>query len=298
MSLFDAYLMVDWSSNSRPKRGRDSIWLGWWSCRDRDSFGKANPRTRAEAKRLVLDLLRQWKENGERVLVGFDFGYSYPRGTATALKQDGSEPWRRVWELLSYRIEDRDNNKNNRFEVAAELNEQMGAQLFWRCPPSYKGEHLQRLKPAASGMMIPTFRLTEDALRRRRAGVQEAWKLLGIGAVGGQMLTGIPVVHKLRDHPDLAPISKVWPLETGFTGEPSPESGPFILHAEIWPGILDGLDETDASCRDEAQVRELCRLFRDLDEVGQLQGLFDRPDGLTDEEVSVCENEEGWTLGA
>ena len=27
MTLFDAYLMVDWSAEARPKLGRDSIWL-------------------------------------------------------------------------------------------------------------------------------------------------------------------------------------------------------------------------------------------------------------------------------
>jgi uncharacterized protein (TIGR02246 family) len=87
-------------------------------------------------------------------------------------------------------------------------------------------------------------------------------------------------------------------LETGFTSEPAPESGPFILHAEIWPGVLDNLDEAGASCRDEAQVRELCWAFRDLDEAGRLRELFERPAGLTDEQVRICESEESWTLGS
>lgn len=297
MSLFDAYLMVDWSSNSRPKRGRDSIWLGWWPHRGDDTFGTANPRTRTEAKGLVLDRLLRWKEEGQRVLVGFDFGYAYPRGTAAALMLTGTEPWLQVWEFLSSRIEDKANNRNNRFRVAAELNTLMGANLFWGCPQNAVSETLQPLKSTVP-MTIPLYRITEEALRQRGKWVQDAFKLFAPGAVGGQMLTGIPVVHELRDHPDLSAISRVWPLETGFTSEPTPESGPFILHAEIWPGILDVLDETGAICRDEAQVRELCRLFRDQDEAGQLRKLFERPAGLTDEQVRICENEESWTLGA
>jgi uncharacterized protein (TIGR02246 family) len=298
MSLFDAYLMVDWSSNSMPKKGVDSIWLGWWSRQSPDSFDTANPSTRAAAKGLVLDRLLQWKESGQRVLVGFDFGYAYPRGTAAALKLEGDKPWRCLWELLSSLIQDKANNRNNRFEVASELNALLGANLFWGCPQAKETAHLQPRKSATVEMMPPRFRLTEEAFRRQGMGVQEAWKLFTTGSVGSQMLTGIPVVQQLRDHRDLAAISKVWPLETGFTSAPVPESGPFILHAEIWPGILDALDESGASCRDEAQVRELCRLFRDLDATDCLRELFERPTGLTDEQVRICEGEEGWTLGS
>jgi hypothetical protein len=296
MSLFDAYLMVDWSSNSTPKQGADSIWLGWMS-RDQERTETANPRTRAEAKALVLDLLLQWSRQAQRVLVGFDFSYAYPRGTAAALGLTGAEPWRQVWELLSSRLQDEANNRNNRFKVAAELNARMGANLFWGCPPNEASETLQ-VRKSPTPASISLYRLTEEALRHRGRWVQDAFKLFAPGAVGGQMLTGIPVVHALRDHPDLASISSVWPLETGFTSQPSPETGPFILHAEIWPGILGALDEQGVSCRDEAQVRDLCRLFRDQDEAGQLHRLFERPNGLTDDQVRICETEESWTLGA
>lgn len=296
MSLFDAYLIVDWSSNSNPKQGADSIWLGWGR-RDQDRVETANPRTRVEAKALVLALLLQWSREGLRVLVGFDFSYAYPHGTAAALGLTGTEPWRQVWELLSSRLHDEANNRNNRFKVAAELNARMGANLFWGCPQNEVCETLQPRKSSTSSS-IPLYRLTEEALRQRGRWVQDAFKLFAPGAVGGQMLTGIPVIHALRDHPDLLSISRVWPLETGFTSEPTPDAGPFILHAEIWPGILDDLDETSATCRDEAQVRDLCRLFRDQDDAGQLHRLFGRPAGLTNDQVRICETEESWTLGA
>ena len=29
MSIFDNYIAVDWSANSSPKSGADSIWIAW-----------------------------------------------------------------------------------------------------------------------------------------------------------------------------------------------------------------------------------------------------------------------------
>ena len=45
---------------------------------------------------------------------------------------------------------------------------------------------------------------------------QPCWKLLGAGSVGGQALTGIPVVRALRDDPRWRDEARVWPFETGL----------------------------------------------------------------------------------
>jgi hypothetical protein len=65
------------------------------------------------------------------------------------------------------------------------------------------------------------------------------WKLAGQGAVGSQALLGIPRVAAWRYDPGFAPFSRVWPFETGFTADAVPDSGPFVVHAEIWPGVLE-----------------------------------------------------------
>ena len=299
--LFDTYLIVDWSSNAKRKKGKDSIWLGWTRRRD-GSAETLNPSTRAEASRKVLDLLRRWTAEGDRVLVGFDFAYGYPRGLAEALGLAGPEPpWRRIWTELASRIQDAENNANNRFQVAADLNARMGTNVFWGCPP---GQVYEDLSPTSArfpvevrpGLHLSKHRVTELVLLRRRKNIQEVWKVCYPASVGGQILTGIPILEKIRFAPGLEPISRVWPLETGFTSEPVPSAGPFILHAEIWPGILDRLDS--AGIRDQAQVRELARWLRQWDESGRLGELFDRPKGLTDEEVRAAEEEESWTLGS
>jgi hypothetical protein len=134
-------------------------------------------------------------------------------------------------------------------------------------------------------------------------GVQEAWKLFGAGSVGSQALTGIPYVHGLRHYADLKDDSRVWPFETRFNERPSPDKGPFVLHTEIWPGVVR--TETDEMIgadplliRDQAQVRAMCTWATRQDDRGNFGRFFARPDGLTDEEADVCIKEEGWVLGA
>ena len=43
-----------------------------------------------------------------------------------------------MWDLLAQLVDDRDDNANNRFEVAAELNRRVGPGPgpFWGCPPA------------------------------------------------------------------------------------------------------------------------------------------------------------------
>ena len=115
--------------------------------------------------------------------------------------------------------------------------------------------------------------------------------------MGGQILTGIPAVREIRNHPDLADMSKVWPFETGFTPAPSAAGGPCIIHAEIWPGIVG--DQLEAGLlRDEAQVRAMVLWAAIQDANGNLGTQFDVPIGLNDGQVGLCIHEEGWILGS
>ena len=64
MSIFDNYIAVDWSANSSPKSGADSIWIAWLpkTC----NIQLFNPKTRFEALKLLKNLLI---ETDGRVLV-------------------------------------------------------------------------------------------------------------------------------------------------------------------------------------------------------------------------------------
>jgi hypothetical protein len=84
---------------------------------------------------------------------------------------------------------------------------------------------------------------------------------------------------------------------------PSPAQGPFILHAEIWPGVVEQIVQqllaaTPELIRDRAQVRVMCKWAAELDEQDKLGGYFAQPNGLTAQQVQTCVEQEGWILGA
>jgi hypothetical protein len=118
---FDAYLMVDWSANNRPKTGRDSIWYCLLErVKGRPRRTVANPPTRQQAVAQLITHLLDLTERGQSTLLGFDCAYGYPRGFALGL--DTTAPWRAVWDWLTANMQDDERNQNNRFEVAAEIN--------------------------------------------------------------------------------------------------------------------------------------------------------------------------------
>lgn len=292
-SLFDRYIAVDWSASNQPKSGKDSI----WSCvgdAHRGQLKTANHRTRRAAEAWLLKHLSAAVRAGQRVLVGLDFPYGYPAGFAAALNL-GGEPWRAVWKYLERHVSDGELNASNRFEVAAEINRQLGDRAsFWGRPEKLKLSTLPFRKevvydsPELGG--LSEWREVERQLQHLKTRPQSVWKLAGAGAVGSQSLVGIPVLARLRDHEVLRDVSRVWPFEVQV---PSVRAGsPAVVHAEIWPTIVPFADEP-GSCRDEQQVRALVRHWRARDGAGQLAGLFAAaPDN------GVVVREEGWVLGA
>ena len=268
MSLFDAYIAVDWSASSKPKRGTDSVWL----CKR--GSPPENPSTRDDATQRVRELLLQEVvATGKRVLVGFDFPYGYPRGFADLVAPGDGATWRRTWNALARRIRDQPSNANNRFDVAAHLNVDGGP--FWGCPAGHSREVLT----VKRGISFPHKGLQEfRAIERTVRGVQSAWKLHGAGSVGSQALLGIPRVASLRDDPALAPISAVWPFE--------PTRQAQVVHVEMWPGLVAPSAHT---IRDAGQVEALVAQWARLDEAGSLGPVFEVP-------RSAC-TEEGWIFG-
>ncbi|MGD8258580.1 MAG: hypothetical protein PVH56_13500 [Desulfobacterales bacterium] len=152
---------------------------------------------------------------------------------------------------------------------------------------------------AKNGKSLERPRITESRLRQ----VQETWKLFGAGSVGDQTLVGIPYLHQLRRHVDFADRSAVWPFETNFTSKPTLKMGPYVVHVEIWPGLVKNavalITEVEKTAiRDQIQVRALCQWAADLDLKIELGRLFNTPNGLDKNQIQVCIQHEGWILGA
>jgi hypothetical protein len=278
------------------------------TCTDESEVHETYHQTRESTTDYVLKRLLHHVALRRRVLVGFDFPYGYPKGLGFAFASaDACAPWRLIWTEVSSRLKDSDRNLNNRFDVATELNQyitQSGSGPFWGCPKDRANRHLHTHAPGypfstARGVRLNRFRLCEQRLR----GVQEAWGLFGKGRVGSQALTGIPRVNYLWSHPRIAQISRVWPFETGFTAKPTPLGGPFILHAEIWPGIvkqrvIEIIRGNPLIIGDQAQVRAMCQWAKLLDQENAFGLLFDTPTRLDDAQARSCVDEEGWILGA
>lgn len=312
MPMFDAYVFIDWSAanGEQPQQPTaDAVWVGELVRHPhRQCQREAYHRTRNDGIAHVMSVLVGHVKERRKVLVGFDFPYGYPAGFSRALcLPPGSQAWWAVWAELADRVQDAANNMSNRFAAAGELNNIAGngnSGPFWGCPVGTVVASLQGRSPGfpfnvTGGVLLQRLRLVETRLR----GTQETWKLFGAGSVGSQALVGIPYLYKLRRHLELAQFSRVWPFETQFTPTPSPSQGPFVLHAEIWPGVVeqktqDLVDADPALIRDRAQVRAMYKWAAECDDQGTLGEFFGPPNGLNQQQIQVCLEEEGWVLGA
>ncbi len=249
--MFDTFVMVDWSAATVPRTGRDSIWICWHA---KDKERLENPPTRHAAKSILADWLAAAMERGERVLIGFDFPFGYPSGFAARLGLSGP-PWRAVWDEIAGLLNDSEENGNNRFEIAAEFNRRVsnGCFPFWGRPPWFDTPFLgPKHHRAHEGGGLAERRLVDLHI----PSAQPCWKLLGAGSVGGQALTGIPVVRALRDDPRWIDRARIWPFETGLQ---APKEGAVVI-AEVYPSLW-AVSPADGEPKDAAQVRSVARFF-------------------------------------
>jgi precorrin-8X/cobalt-precorrin-8 methylmutase len=285
--VFDRIVVVDWSANSTPKVGADSIWI---ADDDGATVDCHNPATRSAAFDHLVSIVEAGRHR--QTLIGVDMSLGYPGGTAEALGLSGV-PWESTWALLAATINDGADNRNNRFEVAAALNERMGAPPgpFWGRPASADPDaRLTAKRPSRSTDTPPPWRIVEQRLRHEGRRPSSAWQLLGAGSVGSQMLVGIPVVERLRR---LAPEHvEVWPFTTGLV---APQRRPgLVVVAEVWPTLVP-CDHVDHPVRDARQVIASAHQLRRSVDDGGIAALFAPSVAAPDRDRIV--GEEGWILG-
>jgi hypothetical protein len=295
--LFNAYVIVDWSSASKPATGENSVWIGVMKrdVRFRLAFESFNPATRAEAETKLAAILDDLRKRGERALVGFDFPLGFPRGLADGLKlAHDAGPWRATWDFLVKMVKDKADNTNNRFGVASEINRRLtgGPFPFWGCPPKDALTTLQPKKTRPHGPDdLPEFRHAELLAK----GASPVWKLFTAGSVGGQAILGIPLVSRLKAARGAA--LQVWPFETGF--KPLTEAdlaGVEVVVAEVYPSLIKPLP-LPGEIKDQAQVRQTAEHFARLDEAGKLAAAFGPAKDADPAVVVDAAHEEGWILG-
>jgi precorrin-8X/cobalt-precorrin-8 methylmutase len=284
--LFDSYLIVDWSSAGVPKTGKDSIWIAH-AVRGSSGTHLENPPTRISAMKRISAILEGELAARRRVLAGFDFPFGYPEGTAARLA--GRPGWEAIWDKLADLLVEHPKNANNRFDVAGELNGCIteGPGPFWANGLKRDILDLPRKCPAGYGESLPA---RKRAAERYVRSAQEVWKLSGAGSVGGQALTGIAALERLRRMPSLSGKVSVWPFDTKLTAPEAP-----IVIAEIYPSLIP--PHPDEPVKDAGQVRALAECYSALDSEGKLAPLFTGPDTLNAKERLAIETEEAWILG-
>jgi precorrin-8X/cobalt-precorrin-8 methylmutase len=286
MPLFDRYIAVDWSAANTPKRGKDSIWIGELGPKGR--VPSENPPTRHAAMEAIATRLLSARQRGERIMLGFDFVFGYPRGAAAAIA--GSPDWRALWQYLATEVVDAADNGSNRFQLAEAINHRLAdGPHFWGHPHQHSYADLHPKRPVAAYANIPERRAAERYVRS----AQPVWKLTGVGSVGSQAMLGIARLEALRSDPRFAAEIAVWPFETSFADD----LGKPIVVTEIYPSLFP-VTEADGLPRDRAQVEITTTRFAALDRAGLLGRFLSPPAGLTAEARDILIAEEGWIAGA
>ncbi len=295
--LFHTHIIVDWSARSKPslvKRTKDAIW--WAVARvDGGSVTVCEPeyaRTRHCASQRLARLIAEELDSGRRLLVRFDFPFGYPEGVAAHLTGEARALTLSDW--LDKRICDQPNNKNNRYDVAAEINARYpGCGPCWGRPHqwSYPTVPLRKAERTERGYHPCEHRVADKCAK----GAKTVWQLSGAGSVGSQVLLGLPTLKRLMEAPGIAGRASVWPFQTGLR---TPEARAVI--AEVYPSLLKKqIDERkrEKDILDCVQVRVNAEAFARLDADGRLAPLFDGAPWLTSAQRAAIETEEAWILG-
>ena len=218
--IWDTIIIVDWSGgNDRgAKPCADAIWVGvYQDGRPQDPRYFRNRQVFETWMSAFLDdALREQR----RVFAGFDFPFGYPEGFAAHVT--GRDDPFALWEWYCTKVHDAP-QANNRFDIAGEMNGTLpGIGPFWANGLKRDIANLPRKSKARTTNPFAERR----AVEKRVSGTFTCWQLAGAGAVGSQIMMGLPVLQRLR-RKFLNKIS-VWPFEN--IDKP-------IAFFEVWPSL-------------------------------------------------------------
>nr|WP_214650070.1 gephyrin-like molybdotransferase Glp [Palleronia pontilimi] len=224
--------------------------------------------TRLEAEAWLADRIASEVAQGRRVMAAFDFPFGYPAGFARAVT--GADDTLALWDWLAARITDDARGRNNRFDVASELNRLFGGTgPFWGKPREEAHPDIPYRGNDRTGHGMAEKRAC-DLVAKAASSV---WQLAFPPTVGSQALMGLPMLSRLRRLEGVA----VWPFQDWH-------DAPAVL-TEIWPGLIEGA-VPKGGVRDRHQVRLLAHALAAL------------PDDELRAMMEVEAPEEGWILGA
>lgn len=239
---FDSVIIVDWSGGN--DRGANPKADAIWACA---SDGEpVYLRNRQLAEMWLQDAIEDALIRGIRLMIGFDFPFGYPQGFSAAIC--GSDDPIALWAWFNEQINDTP-QMNNRFDLAGQVNAQFdGVGPFWGNGLRRDIDHLPRLGRARTSAHFPERRAVEQVAK----GSFSCWQMSGVGSVGGQVMMGLPVLHRLRNQ--FSKAVSVWPFEDPMRP---------ITFAEVWPSLVAG-PAPNGMIKDAHQARATSRYFDGL----------------------------------
>ena len=209
---------VDWSGDKGPGQRR-KIWAGVWTA----STGRVTLEGGRTREELIAWLIEMSKET-PRMVVGFDFTFSYP---AWFLKElgIGSAPefWRLVADGQGEKWLHRDCADVRFWGIP-------GSQRHGKKPLEFCGEYAYRmLRRVETGLKVRA-EMTDPLQIAKIAGIapKSVFQIGGAGAVGTASLRGMPGLIVLRDAG-----FRIWPYD-----EPDVKRAPTVV--EIYTRLMTG----------------------------------------------------------
>ncbi|WP_416897288.1 MAG: hypothetical protein ACMVY4_17620 [Minwuia sp.] len=275
---------MDFSAAAKPGPARatkDRIWLA------AATNGKTLPplycRTRADLLDILTGMIQPVRGNA---LICWDFPFGYPCGS-------GIGGGRIAARLLAGMVEDGPRDRNNRFDVAADINRRIGNPPgpFWGGPRSIVSTNLTEKKPSFEHHGFAEWRVVENQIRAAGfPSINSVWQLFYNGSVGGQAIMGLALIERLNERLR-GRRTRYWPFETGWDSELDG-----VVHAECWPSLTP-FGHIDHPIRDAQQVTASRDALMEANAGGNWGAWLGRPPGLSPAELQAVEAEEGWIMG-
>lgn len=199
LNRFDAFIAIDFSGSKHPYLQRKYIAFA------ETDHGLTNPIvktgfTRSNTISFLVERLGYHNMQGNRILLGFDFCYSFPAGFWAALT-NSQENWAKVTKGIAEGVSGLpaiiEEPQSNARLWADSANKNITESLSSPSGPFWGANFSQAKDPRFFSRCIPPFqqyRLVEYRL----PGCKSIFKIGGQGSVGLQSLCGIPLLERLQ----------------------------------------------------------------------------------------------------
>lgn len=198
MYLFDVYIAVDFSGSKSRVQQMHGIAIAE-NERGAHSRVQTDTFTRKEVVSYLLERIIHHNANGKRVLCGFDFQYSFPKGFWSALT-GLPETWTNILQGMVEGVADlppiTEEPESNARKWANNANQRIALLLQTKAGPFWGPHFFQGTDPkfSFSHASFEEFRLVEKRIK----GCKPIFKIGGLGTVGLQSLCGMPYLPHIR----------------------------------------------------------------------------------------------------